>query len=670
MILSSKRNIVILLVVSLFMALITYSGEATAAAETHHWKHYVEAQKLIGKGKYKEAIVHLVAANKQSKQAGYLRLLAEAYEKDGQFQNAANTYYEEAEIHRLLGEKSGDMNTYFAVLAMADALNTEIEIYIQDNVPTQSSTKLAKFEPENGMYIGAFIEKDSGVEDKKGLKYEAFNEMSGKQHAVYFNYHRYGADFPHIWASQVKEAGGAIHLAVQPESGLANVKDDASLRKFARAVQAAGVPVFLRFASEMNGSWVTWSGNPKLYIEKFRLVSQVMKEEAPNVAMVWSPAANPKRNINDYYPGDEYVDWIGLSIYSVKYFNGNVSTPADQVNPLDSLDYVYQEYSDRKPIMISEYGATHFSKAGNTTTTNFAITKMNMLYHGAKLKYPRLKGINWFSLNTLTDSHSADRSLNNFSLTENSSVLSAYKQMIRDPYYLSSVVGLDNTATTTSLKQSVTAIEDQAIRGSVTGIAWVKTYDPYIGKVLFAIDGKQVAERKQYPYSFPIDTATLSKGSHKLQVTVYDSKGREASKKTLNFKVGNAVGDISAGQVKMYLNEKYVHTNKGKTELPVAPFVRDNRTLVPLRFISGVLGAEVAWNSKAKSITIKGASTIVLTEGSTKGLVNGKEVKLDVAPINIQGTTFVPLRFVNENLGGNINFDSKEGSILVSAKAK
>ncbi|HIW32693.1 MAG TPA: copper amine oxidase N-terminal domain-containing protein, partial [Candidatus Paenibacillus intestinavium] len=102
----------------------------------------------------------------------------------------------------------------------------------------------------------------------------------------------------------------------------------------------------------------------------------------------------------------------------------------------------------------------------------------------------------------------------------------------------------------------------------------------------------------------------------------------------------------------------------------IAPFVRDNRTLVPLRFISGVLGADVAWNGKAKSITIKGTSTIVLTEGSTKALVNGKELKLDVAPINIQGTTFIPLRFVNENLGGEINFDSKEGSILVSAKAK
>lgn len=230
------------------------------AAEIHHWKHYNEGVKQLEKGNYKEAIVQLKAAVKQTKNASYLRKLAEAYEKDGQYQNAANTYYSEAEIHYELGLKNGDMNTYFAVLSLADALNTEIELYIEDEVPIiEEASRLAKFEPDNGMYIGAFIEKDSGVEAEKGEKYKAFNEQAGKQHAIYFNYHRYGANFPHIWASQVKAAGGAIHLAVQPEGGLSEVKDDAVLRKFAKDAQAAGVPVFaLCFRNEWQLGKMEW----------------------------------------------------------------------------------------------------------------------------------------------------------------------------------------------------------------------------------------------------------------------------------------------------------------------------------------------------------------------------------------------------------------------------
>lgn len=80
-------------------------------------------------GKIKLAMKEFEPAVAQSEQAGYLRKLAECYTKDNQFQKAADTYYREAKIHKALGEKSGDLNTYYAVLAKADALNTNIELY-------------------------------------------------------------------------------------------------------------------------------------------------------------------------------------------------------------------------------------------------------------------------------------------------------------------------------------------------------------------------------------------------------------------------------------------------------------------------------------------------------------------------------------------------------------
>jgi Beta-mannanase len=530
------RRFRFILVMAFIMALAIQplAQTANAADTVHHWKHYTNGVAYMNQGKIKLAIKEFELAVAQSEQAGYLRKLAEAYTQDNQFQKAADTYYREAKIHKAIGEKSGDLNTYYAVLAKADALNTEIELYLEKAGAAASSGagNLAKFEPASGMYIGAYIEKDSGVVNEKDGKFNAFNKLAGKQHAVYFNYHKYGSAFPYHWAETVKKAGGAIQIALQPDDGLSAVKDDAYLRKFARDAKAAGIPVFLRFASEMNGSWVKWNGNPSLYIEKFRLVSKVMKEEAPNVAMVWSPAANPKQKIAAYYPGDDWVDWVGLSIYSVKYFNGNVKEPADQVNPLDSLDYTYKLYASRKPIMISEFGATHFSKAGNTSAVNFAITKMNMLYHGAKLKYPRVKSINWFSLNTLTDSYSAERSLNNFSLTESPALLSSYSKMIQDPYYLSEVA-----AGTSSYTKTVSKFANQGTIGKPsTGIVWVKTYDPYISKVVIKLDGAVVLTRQQYPYTFSIQPDKLTAGSHKIEVVVFDSKNREASRKSYTFK--------------------------------------------------------------------------------------------------------------------------------------
>src|SRR5690606_34134382 len=134
-------------------------------------------------------------------------------------------------------------------------------------------------------------------------RYNRFNKMTGKQHSVFFTYHKYGNPFPTAFAENVKTAGGALQLALEPSSGLDAVKEDDYLIQFAKDAAKADVPIFLRHASEMNGSWVKWPGNPQKYVAKFRLVHDVMEKYAPNVAMVFSPSSDPKQTIDDYYPG-------------------------------------------------------------------------------------------------------------------------------------------------------------------------------------------------------------------------------------------------------------------------------------------------------------------------------------------------------------------------------
>jgi beta-mannanase len=74
-----------------------------------------------------------------------------------------------------------------------------------------------------------------------------------------------------------------------------------------------------------------------------------------------------------YYPGDQYVDWVGVNIYNVMYHNNNIQQRADQEDPLELLDYVYKTFSYRKPIQISEFGATHYTVTDQQYHVQFAI---------------------------------------------------------------------------------------------------------------------------------------------------------------------------------------------------------------------------------------------------------------------------------------------------------
>ena len=290
----------------------------------------------------------------------------------------------------------------------------------------------ALFEPPEGCYLGAFVEHDQRVLGD----YQRFEEIVGRKHACYLTYVGYGQPFPTAWALRVKAAGAAVHIGWEPNQGLHAVKDDEYLHTWAQAAKATGMPIFLRFASEMNGSWMPYSGDPRLFCEKWRIVSQVLKQEAPNVALVWCPFATPRRTIPRYYPGDEYVDWVGVNIYSVKYHNNDPSQPAQDEDPRELLRPIYDAYASRKPIMIAEYAATSWCRVVAGPTVAFALDKMTVLYRALVTQFPRVKCIQWFSWDTVAGG-TAD---NNYSLTHDAVVTQRYHEIVSDPHFLSYVV--------------------------------------------------------------------------------------------------------------------------------------------------------------------------------------------------------------------------------------
>ena len=94
-----------------------------------------------------------------------------------------------------------------------------------------------------------------------------------------------------------------------------------------------------------------------------------------------------------------------------------------------------------------------------------------------------------------------------------------------------------------------------------------------------------------------------------------------------------------------------------------------DRTLVPVRFISEILGYKVDWDDATKNVTItKGDHTIVLTIGSETMYSNGKAVQMDTAPVIYNDRTFVPIRFVAENFGLEVGFDNATQEVTLSNK--
>ena len=101
----------------------------------------------------------------------------------------------------------------------------------------------------------------------------------------------------------------------------------------------------------------------------------------------------------------------------------------------------------------------------------------------------------------------------------------------------------------------------------------------------------------------------------------------------------------------------------------VDPYIEEGTTIVPVRALAEEIGATVEWNDKAKKVTItKDDLSIELTIDKTKALVNGKTVQLDAAATIVDGSTCVPLRFVSESFGAEVEWDAKTRVINISTK--
>ncbi|MFD0959294.1 copper amine oxidase N-terminal domain-containing protein [Paenibacillus chungangensis] len=102
-------------------------------------------------------------------------------------------------------------------------------------------------------------------------------------------------------------------------------------------------------------------------------------------------------------------------------------------------------------------------------------------------------------------------------------------------------------------------------------------------------------------------------------------------------------------------------------QLQTAPIVNNGTTLVPLRFIAEAVGAEVDWDGDERKVTLQlNGQTIVLYIDSKTAIINGRSITLLTEPIIQNGTTLVPVRFISENFDMTVEYDPELRQITIT----
>jgi len=124
---------------------------------------------------------------------------------------------------------------------------------------------------------------------------------------------------------------------------------------------------------------------------------------------------------------------------------------------------------------------------------------------------------------------------------------------------------------------------------------------------------------------------------------------------------------IEAAAPPAQTNELKIILNGKQLTFDVPPESRNGRTLVPVRALFEALGATVGWNAETQTATATRGSTVVeLQINNSVAKRNGEVVTLDQPPVLVGGRTLMPLRFVSESLGAQVGWDEATRTITIT----
>jgi hypothetical protein len=256
------------------------------------------------------------------------------------------------------------------------------------------------------------------------------NELGARPDYVMF-YRDLDRPFPSPAVEVIREFGSTPIISLElwswHESKRKRLPDIASglyddiFREWAKDARRVGGLILLRFGFEFNGDWFSWSGEPDLFVRAWRRIHGIFDEAgADNVEWVWSPNVTshpdaPENDAHRYYPGDEFVDWVGVDGYNWgdDYSRWHRWLPFERIFA-DVLDQFEERYPD-KPIMIAEFGCPEDSDSGRKA-------KWIRDAHGFIRSRPRIEAAIWFNYDKRREGEL------NFRLDSSASSLAAFKE--------------------------------------------------------------------------------------------------------------------------------------------------------------------------------------------------------------------------------------------------
>lgn len=334
----------------------------------------------------------------------------------------------------------------------------------------------------NQVYFGMWTDPDRGYSDtpssliqRLGLNVSVF-QIAQQIPLPKYNYTTGGGGPAPEYLIEQTQTDAAVLLTVYP-TGFDTVTDD-DLKSL--GVQLSGYThdfnrtVFLRFAPEMQGAWNAYGFQPTGFLDLWRRMFTIIKAASNSVAIVWAPntpqsypygqtttATTPEdlalldtnhdgqvTNADDpftpYYPGDEFVDWIGLSTYykGPNFQNINVPQPGgycssvmNGTSPTSTFNW-YDMFCNKpgKACMIAESGAAwHEAAINNAASTAKSIVDLQRAWWqdcitSATLfqTFPRLKLLMHFEHEKL-EMDGGNPDMRDYRLTNDTDTLNAFK---------------------------------------------------------------------------------------------------------------------------------------------------------------------------------------------------------------------------------------------------
>ena len=177
-------------------------------------------------------------------------------------------------------------------------------------------------------------------------------------------------------------------------------------------------------------------------------------------------------------------------------------------------------------------------------------------------------------------------------------------------------------------------------------------------KVTFTLPASAMEELGGGSFEGEISLVNFNKAVFKLTITDLPEKEEpqppeEPTTITIELTVGSNTLKVSGEAV----------------EMDVAPYLKDGRVMVPVRFLAEALGLPVDYDFSDptnKIVTVHAVEDIVLTIGSNKALVGTQEVELDAVPEIVNSRTMVPVRFIAETLGFDVQW--ADGVVTLTQK--